>query len=101
MRPIHRDIGDIIDRVKARLPDVKVWQHWVPNAAVDDDGVWFFSLPETDKTIQLEFSFGRCPFFVEHDDMRSTAEAQTATSIEEAVEMVAVYLFGVPRDRRA
>ncbi len=88
-----RDIDQIIQRVKERLPSVTVRQHWVRNPSVDDDGVWWFSLPNAKKDIQIESSFGMCPFMVEHDDMAQTSEAQSARSIEEAVDLVVSYLI--------
>ena len=90
-----RDIDEIIERVKQRIPDVKVRQYWVPNPSQADDGIWFFRLPEIAKSIQIESTYGMCPFMVEHDDMKATSEALTARTVEEAVEMVTVYLMSL------
>ena len=93
-----RDIDLIIERVKQCVPDAEVWQHRVPNPRVDDDGVWFFTVPGAERTryrsksIQIESSYGVCPFMVEHDDMTSTSEAETARTIDEAVEQIVAYL---------
>jgi hypothetical protein len=87
-----RDIDLIIERTKARLPDVKVQQHWVRDPRKEDDGVWWFSLPGVKKDIQIESSYGACPFLVEHDDMKSSSEAETARTVEEAVEKTVSYL---------
>jgi hypothetical protein len=89
---MKRDIDTIIEQVKEKLPLADVWQHWVKNPSVDDDGVWFFSLPDVEKNIQIESSFGTCPFMVEHDDMTSTSEAHTAQTVEEAVGMIVSFL---------
>jgi hypothetical protein len=89
---LSRDIDQIIERVKARLPDVHVEQLWVSHPGVDDDGLWFFRLPGIQKDIQIESSFGMCPFIVEHSDMKSSSEAETARTIEDAVEKVVAYL---------
>jgi hypothetical protein len=90
-----RDIDQIIEKVKQRLPAVNVRQHWVRNPGVDDDGIWWFSLPGIGKDIQIESSWGMCPFKVERDDMRSSSEAETADSVERSVEMIVSYLVGL------
>ena len=89
---MSREIDQILERVKQRLPAVQMWQHWVKNPLVDDDGIWWFRLPNIIKAIQIESSFGMCPFMVEHDDMKSTSEAETARTVEEAIEKVVSYL---------
>jgi hypothetical protein len=89
---MSRDIDQIIEGVQRRRPGVKVQQHWVKNPSVDDDGIWWFYLSGIEKDIQIESSDGMCPFMIEHDDMRSACEAETARSIEDAVEMVVTYL---------
>ena len=53
-------------------------------AGCGQDGIWWFWLPDIAKYIQLESSYGTCPFLVEHDDMESTAEAWHAQTVEEA-----------------
>lgn len=96
--PMIRDIEHIIDQVKQRFPTAVVWQLQVKHPGFDDDGIWFFTLPNAEieryrwKDIQLESSDGTCPFMVEHDDMKSSSEAETARSIGEAVEKVCSYL---------
>jgi hypothetical protein len=90
-----RDIDRIIEQVHRRVPNVKVWQHQVKNPRVDDDGLWWFSVPNVPKAIQIESSCGMCPFLVERDDMQSRSQAETAQSIEEAVEKVIAYLTGL------
>ena len=87
-----RDIEHIIEEVKRRLPSVEFHQLRVKNPQVDDDGIWWFYLPGIDKEIQIESSDGMCPFMVEHDDMRSACEAESARSVGEAVEKVVTYL---------
>ena len=95
---MSRDIDQIIERVKQRVPDAEVWQLRVNNPRADDDGLWFFTVPDAaparhgPKTIQIESSYGTCPFLVEHSDMTSTSEAETARTVEEAVEKVVAYL---------
>jgi hypothetical protein len=89
---MSRDIDQIIERVKLRLPDVIVRQHWVRDPRKEDDGVWWFCLTGIEKNIQVESSYGVCPFIVEHDDMRSSSEAESTETVEEAVEMIVAYL---------
>lgn len=93
-----RDVDQIIERVKQRVPDANVWQLRVSHPGVDDDGLWFFTVPDAElslyrpKSIQIESSYGMCPFVVEHDDMESSAEAETARTVDEAVEKIVAYL---------
>ena len=86
-----RDIDSIIEQVQNRLPNVTVTQMRKTHPA-DDDGIWWFRLPNVAKEIQIESSLGNCPFMIEHDDMRSTAEAITANSIDDVVNNVVGYL---------
>ncbi|REK24939.1 MAG: hypothetical protein DWQ42_12675 [Planctomycetota bacterium] len=89
---VTRDIDRIIEQVESRLPNVLVRKHTVRHPGVDDDGIWWFSLPNIEKDIQIESSNGTCPFIVEHDDMNSSAEAEVANTVDEAVEKIAAYL---------
>lgn len=93
-----RDIDRIIELVRQRLPDVTVQQLQVRHPGVDDDGIWWFCLPAVTKDIQIESTHGTCPFLVEHDDMRSSAEAERAFTVKEAVEKVVHYLISVRDD---
>ncbi len=92
---MKRDIDKIIEQVKLQLPDVRVQQHKVKYPGVDDDGLWFFSMLQFEKEIQIESSFGVCPFLVEHDDMESSSDAETAYTVDEAVEKVTSYLLSL------
>jgi hypothetical protein len=49
-------------------------------------------MPGAGREIAVESAAGDCPFTIEHDDMRSSAEAETAGSVDEAVEKVVAYL---------
>lgn len=95
---MNRDIDQIIESVRKSFAVVQLSQLQVEHPGVDDDGIWFFTLPEAPrsrhrrKEIQLESPVGMCPFTVEHDDMKSSSEAETARSIEEAVTKVCTYL---------
>ncbi len=88
---MDRDIDHVIALVRERLPSVSVVQ-WHKKHPGDDDGIWWFRLPGIERDIQLESSFGTCPFLVENDDMQSTAEQWRAASVEEAARAVVGYL---------
>ena len=88
------DIDRVIDLVCQQLPDVKVVQYensW----PADDDGIWFFGVPNVDAEISLETEIdtGMCPFFVYHDGMPSPADGGgwTATTVESTAKMVIDY----------
>ena len=89
---MNRDIDQVIERLKARLPAVEVDQLEPTESAVEEDKLWFFRLPGTEQEIAVESQTGDCPFTIEHDDMKSSAEAETAGSVDEAVEKVVSYL---------
>jgi len=88
---VERDIDRVIELVRNRLPAVSVVQ-WHKVHPADDDGIWWFRLPGVEKDIQLESSYGTCPFMVEHDDTPSAAEAEWAGSIDRAADAVVKYL---------
>jgi hypothetical protein len=81
---IGTDIEDIVRGVRVRLPEATCEQLSVSHAA-DDDGLWFFSLPGSDREVQIESSTGRCPFLVETN---GSDERVTASSVSEVVDCV-------------
>jgi hypothetical protein len=93
--PYHRlpirDIDRIIAATRELISDLEVTQ-WQQSWPSDDDGLWSFGLPGITKDIQIESWTGECPFVVEHSDMKSSSEAETAQSVEEAVAKVVAYL---------
>ena len=89
---MNRDIDQVIEQLKSRLPAVEVDQLEPTDPGADEDGLWFFRMPGSDQEIAVESTTGDCPFKIEHDDMRSSAEAETAGSVDEAVEKVVAYL---------
>jgi hypothetical protein len=89
-----RDVDRIIELVKGRFPTVVVEQLKVTHPA-DDDGLWFFLLPPIRKEIQIESSYGKCPFLVEHDDMEETATEKLGVSVDRTVELIVDYLLRV------
>lgn len=86
-----RDIDRIIAAARELISDLEVTQ-WQQSFPGDDDGLWFFGLPGITKDIQIESWTGECPFIVEHSDMKSSSEAETARSVEDAVEKVVANL---------
>jgi len=85
-----RDIDLIIEKVTIKLPEIGVWQP-PKSCPSDDNGIWYFSLPDVKQSIQIESSYGVCPFIVETEEQCSY-DARTANTIDEAVEMIVEYL---------
>jgi hypothetical protein len=86
-----RDIDEILAALRESIPQLQVTQHQ-QSWPGDDDGLWFFSIAKSRKHIQVESSWGQCPFIVEHSDMLSSSEAIIANSIQEVVQEVVSYL---------
>lgn len=60
-----KNVNKIIELVKQEFPKADVYQLKVKFPA-DDDGIWYFWLPEfPDDDIQIENSYGQCPFIIE------------------------------------
>ena len=80
-----RDVDEIIRLVRTICPAVGVQQLRVSHPGADDDGIWFFELPDCEFEVQIASSQGMCPFVIETDenDVRITA-----TSIEDTVQAV-------------
>jgi hypothetical protein len=93
---MNRDIDQIIERVKERIPAVLADQLAPSHPGTEEDVLWFFRMPGTSNEVAVDSPTGNAPFQIEHDDMRSGAEAETVDTVEEAVEKVAAYLTGQP-----
>jgi hypothetical protein len=87
----QRDVDQIIDTLRARIPDLSVVQ-MVKFHPPDDDGLWWFRIPNERRDIQIESSTGNCPFIVECTDDKSSNDARTGSTPEEVVNMVEQYL---------
>jgi hypothetical protein len=87
----ERDIDQITAAVRERIPGVHVEQ-WIKISPTDDDGLWYFRRPDANGEIQLESSSGNCPFTVESDAMKSSAQAIKAPTPDVAVKLVTDYL---------
>jgi hypothetical protein len=87
----QRDIDEIITSVRQAIPTAGVDQLKVKHPGVDDDGLWYFSIPGIEEDIQIESPHGMCPFIVETNEQCSY-DARTATTLDEAVSMIVDYL---------
>lgn len=83
-----RDVDRIIEDVRQIFPEIIVEQLKVTHPA-DDDGLWFFHLPENPKDeIQIESPYGNCPFLIEN--MRND-ERKNGETIEQVVAIICEY----------
>jgi len=90
-----RDVDRIIEGLRRVFPEIVVEQLKVTHPA-DDDGLWYFHLPENPKDeIQIESPYGSCPFLIENmrDDDRKNGE-----SVERVVSIICEY-FREGRER--
>lgn len=86
-----RDVDRIIEGVRQIFPEVIVEQLTVTHPA-DDDGLWYFHLPENPKDdIQIESPDGDCPFLIEN--MRND-ERKNGESVEQVVSIICEYFRG-------
>jgi len=79
-----KDIDKIIQLFRSVCPDMQVEQLVVRHPA-DDDGLWFFTHPGREMEVQLESSYGNCPFLIESD---AHGRSLNANTIEEAVQIL-------------
>ena len=83
-----RDVDRIIEGVRQTFPEAVVDQLKVTHPA-DDDGIWYFHLPENPKDdIQIESSYGNCPFLIEN--MRSD-DRKRGENVEQVVSIICEY----------
>jgi hypothetical protein len=90
--PNMRDIDQITAAVKQHIPEVTVSQLQAKHAS-DDNGLWWFGLPEGSQDVQVENANGMCPFLIETD----TDQARTAHSVDETVQMIVAHLMPLRR----
>ena len=81
--------------MRQQIPEIIVGQLQKTHSA-DDDGIWYFALPEVGNNVQIENSSGMCPFLVETDE-QSSHQARTAQTITETVQMIVAYLLPLRR----
>ncbi len=85
----NRDIEKIIELVNEEFPNVEIYQLKVTHPA-DDDGIWYFWLSEkSDDEIQVENSYGQCPFLIETN---RNNERKWGNSIKETVNIICEHL---------
>jgi len=90
----QRDIDAIVERVQREIPACRVQQLQVKHPDSDDDGIWYFSLPGIEREIQIESSFGMCPFIVETNE-QSSYNARNADTVDMAASMIVDYLYSL------
>ena len=69
------DVKLIISAVRASLPHVRWTRLWVSHPGADDDGIWWFWLPEQPGEVQVESSSGACPFDLSTDKHNGETKA--------------------------
>jgi hypothetical protein len=82
---LQRDIDLVIERLTSDVPGIHIDQLKVIHPGADDDGLWFIRIPGKEGEVQLESSYGTCPFLIESDFGDERFHAHT---IEEAVTTV-------------
>ncbi len=80
-----RDIDVVIGHLRVTHPEIVAQQLSVLHPGADDDGLWFFSHPESEVDIQLESDTGTCPLLIERS---ASADRFTAATVEHAVALV-------------
>lgn len=89
----ERDIEKIVQLVKNRIPDVNIEQLRVTHPA-DDNGIWFFWMSDTaGDDIQIESSYGKCPFLIETN---RNGHRRIGNTIEETVGIICSHLENSP-----
>ena len=49
-----RDIDQIMERLKAEMPGVQIRQLQVSRPGIDDDGLWFITMPDRSPEVEIE-----------------------------------------------
>lgn len=84
-----RIVNKIIELVRKEIPEADVSQLKVKFPA-DDDGIWYFWLPEfSDDDIQIENSYGQCPFIIETN---RSSEVRRGETVEQTVSIICEHL---------
>ena len=78
----ERDIDQVIERLKAEIPRVRVEQLSARHPGSDDDGLWFIQIPQRKEEVQIESSNGGCLFLIESD---FNSERSWGHSVQEVV----------------
>jgi hypothetical protein len=86
-QPIQRDIHAIMTAVRSELPGCMITQEAAYLPTTNDDGIWYVRLPCPGKEVQIESTYGMCPFLVEIN-AESGPTARTFTTVEEIVAVI-------------
>ena len=78
-------VREIIDLVRLSYPSVRWSRLQVSHPGADDDGIWFFSLPDQPGSVDIESTFGVCPFDVDTDKHRERFIGETVAQVAEKI----------------
>jgi len=80
---ITPDLDMIFQLLQEELPEVQ-WTQLPVTHPSDDDGLWFFWIPEASGEVQIESSSGFCPFLIatdKHDQHRNADSPKEVAAI--------------------
>lgn len=80
-KAIGRDLDRIVERLKAEMPSCEIDQLQVVHPGGDDNGLWFINVPGQETTVQIESSYGDCPFLIESDFDNQRVEGRTVDEV--------------------
>jgi hypothetical protein len=84
-----RDIDLVIAEIARRDSNIRSIQLQVKHPGYDDDGIWYFWIPELPGEVIVESSDGMLPFFVETD---KHDESYQVSTVSEAVDTILAWL---------
>jgi hypothetical protein len=84
-----RDIDLVIAEVERHDSNIRSIQLQVKHPGIDDDGIWYFWIPELPGEALVESSDGMLPFLVETD---KHDERYNASTINETVDTILAWL---------
>ncbi|HKQ08669.1 MAG TPA: hypothetical protein VJ464_26340, partial [Blastocatellia bacterium] len=64
---------------------------WEKRLPADDDGIWWFKLPSIGADIQIESTYGNCPFLVETNEL-CCDKAKGGETVADVGSMIVEYL---------
>jgi hypothetical protein len=82
-----RDVDQIIERLKAEIPGVQVAQLQATHPG-DDDGLWFINVPGRSEEVQIESSYGCCPFLIESTSSDERFQGLTVDQVVSTVRRI-------------
>jgi hypothetical protein len=83
------DVQEIITLVQQSNMNIRWTRLWVRHPGADDDGLWFFWIHNCPGEVQIESSFGKCPFIIETDKHNEVA---TGNSVREVATKILEWL---------